>query len=57
MCEQFLKKTMEKWDKEEKKSDIKEDKESRIEKEYLERRKELAYQLEKDMKIFKKELD
>ncbi len=57
MSEQFLRKTMEKWDKEEKKSDIKEDKESRIEKEYLERKKELANQLEKDMKIFRKELD
>ena len=57
MSEQFLKKTMKKWDKEEKKSDIKEDKESRIEKEYLERKKKLAHQLEKDMKIFKKKLD
>ncbi len=57
MSEQFLKKTMKKWDKEEKKSDIKEDMESRIEKEYLERKKKLAHQLENDMKIFKKELD
>ena len=42
MSEQFLKKTMKKWDKVEKKSNKQEDKESRIEKEYLERKKELV---------------
>ncbi|MHA2074351.1 MAG: hypothetical protein ACXACU_05955 [Candidatus Hodarchaeales archaeon] len=56
MSEQFLKKTMKKWDKEANKGDLQEDKESRIEKEYLERKKELAKQLEIDMKSFKKEL-
>jgi hypothetical protein len=43
---------MKKWDKEENKGDLQEDKESRKEKEYLKRKEEMAIQLEKDMKSF-----
>lgn len=54
MNEQFLKKTMEKWDKKEKNLKSQEDADNKIEQEYLERKKELAKQLERDMKKFKK---
>jgi len=54
MNEQFLKKTMEKWDKKEKNLKNQEDADNKIELEYLERKKELAKQLERDMKKFKK---
>jgi len=54
MSEQFLKKTMEKWDKKEKNLKNQEDADNKIEQEYLERKKELAKQLKRDMKKFKK---
>jgi len=54
MSEQFLKKTMKKWDKKGKNLENQEDADNKIEQEYLERKKELAKQLERDMTKFKK---
>jgi len=54
MSEQFLKKTMKKWDKKAKNLENQEEADNKIEQEYLERKKELAKQLERDMTKFKK---
>ncbi len=54
MSEQFLKKTMKKWDKKGKNLENQEAADNKIEQEYLERKKELAKQLERDMTKFKK---
>lgn len=57
MSDQFLKKTVKKWDEKEKNLEKQEENDSKIEKEYQERKRKVAKQLEKDMKRFKKGLD